>query len=129
MLTDTFLVALVATVVQLVVKPLITRYWLPPSSALQNTATRGAVYVVAYGAVLANTAAHQALTWPLAWGILPTVGAIGSAAIAGYAILTDNSGSAGTGAGAVIVPPGVQPDGGHVPPVELAAPTGPQQAL
>ena len=103
MLNDAILIGLVATVMQLIVKPLLLLVW-PQEHALQDTITRAAVGVVAYLAVLANTAAAQPVTFAVAWSLLPQAGAVAGSAIAAYHILTSN----------------VTVASGNYPPVELA---------
>ncbi len=113
---------LVAMVIQLVVKPLLLQVW-PRSHSLQNTITRAAVGVVAYAVILCNTAAARALTWPLAWSLLPRAGIIAAGAIAAYHILTSDGlpdlPPALASKAAALIP---QPDaGGPPPPAPLSA--------
>jgi hypothetical protein len=104
MLNDAILIGLVATVMQLLVKPLLLQVW-PQEHGLQDTITRAAVGVVSYAAVLANTAALHPLSFAVAWGLLPQAGAVAGSAIAAYHILTA--------------------DGGHYPAVETDGRPGP----
>lgn len=110
MLADPFLVGLTAALIQCVVKPAITRFWLPAGSPYQNNVTRAAVGLVAYVLVLDNAVAVQPMTYALAWSLLPHALSIAAAAIATYHVLSDAT---------------VPALGAILPPVDASTPAAP----